>query len=83
MDLTQLANVGEFVGGVAVLVTLVYLVIPVRQGNIGPHQFLRRRSRTSSFDSQVANSSEIHHPPNTHAHHLGFRKGRSRAKDLP
>ena len=28
MDLTQLANLGEFIGGVAVLVTLVYLVAP-------------------------------------------------------
>ncbi len=27
MDLTQLANLGEFIGGVAVLVTLVYLAI--------------------------------------------------------
>jgi hypothetical protein len=25
MDLTQLANLGEFIGGVAVLVTLTYL----------------------------------------------------------
>ena len=33
MDLTQLANLGEFIGGVAVLVTLVYLVIQVRQGS--------------------------------------------------
>jgi len=33
MDLTQLANLGEFIGGVAVLVTLVYLVIQVRRGN--------------------------------------------------
>lgn len=32
MDLTQLANLGEFVGGVAVLVTLVYLALQVRQG---------------------------------------------------
>ena len=32
MDLTQLANLGEFVGGIAVLVTLVYLAIQVRQG---------------------------------------------------
>ncbi len=31
MDLTQLANLGEFIGGVAVLVTLVYLVLQVRQ----------------------------------------------------
>ena len=33
MNLTQLANLGEFIGGVAVLVTLIYLVIQVRQGN--------------------------------------------------
>ena len=31
MDLTQLANLGEFIGGVAVLVTLVYLAAQVRQ----------------------------------------------------
>ena len=29
MDLTQLANLGEFVGGVAVLATLVYLALQV------------------------------------------------------
>ena len=33
MDLAQLANLGEFIGGVAVLVTLVYLAVQVRQGN--------------------------------------------------
>ena len=33
MDLTQLANLGEFIGGVAVLVTLVYLAIQVSQTN--------------------------------------------------
>ncbi len=33
MDLTQLANLGEFIGGVAVLVTLIYLVTAVRQTN--------------------------------------------------
>jgi hypothetical protein len=31
MDLTQLANLGEFIGGVAVLVTLVYLAAQIRQ----------------------------------------------------
>ena len=31
MDLTQLANLGEFVGGVAVLVTLVYLAVQIRE----------------------------------------------------
>ena len=33
MDLTQLANLGEFIGGVAVLVTLGYLALQVRQSN--------------------------------------------------
>ena len=33
MDLTQLANLGEFIGGVAVLVTLIYLALQVRHGN--------------------------------------------------
>ncbi len=31
MKLTQLANLGEFIGGVAVLVTLVYLAVQVRR----------------------------------------------------
>ena len=34
MDLTQLANLGEFIGGVAVLVTLAYLAIQVRHGGL-------------------------------------------------
>jgi len=33
MDLTQLANLGEFIGGVAVLVTLGYLAVQVRHSN--------------------------------------------------
>ena len=31
MDLTQLANLGEFIGGLAVLVTLVYLTFQIKQ----------------------------------------------------
>ncbi len=34
MDLTQLANLGEFIGGVAVLVTLIYLAGQVRISNL-------------------------------------------------
>ncbi len=33
MDLAQLANLGEFIGGVAVLVTLIYLALQIRQSN--------------------------------------------------
>ena len=32
MDLATLANLGEFIGGIAVLVTLIYLAIQIRQG---------------------------------------------------
>ena len=32
MDFTQLANLGDFIGGVAVLVTLIYLAVQVKQG---------------------------------------------------
>ena len=48
MDLDQLANLGEFVGGVAVLVTLVYLAVQVRQGNA-----LERRNGDRAFVEQV------------------------------
>ncbi len=33
MDLSQLAQVGEFIGGIAVLVTLLYLAVQARQNN--------------------------------------------------
>ena len=32
MELGQLANLGEFIGGLAVLITLIYLAIQVKQG---------------------------------------------------
>ena len=46
MDLTQLANLGEFIGGVAVLVTLVYLSTQVKQSNfIWREQVVGRQRR--------------------------------------
>ena len=59
MDLTQLANLGEFIGGVAVLVTLVYLAVQVRQGNAN--------TRASARQNLIENWSQIqfdlgHHP---------------------
>ncbi len=36
MDLTQLANLGEFIGGVAVLVTLIYLAVQLRHPREDP-----------------------------------------------
>ena len=32
MELNQLANLGEFIGGIAVLITLIYLSVQVKQG---------------------------------------------------
>ncbi len=53
MDLGQLANLGEFIGGIAVLVTLVYLAVQVRQGNAMArsqvHQEASRRSTDLAF----------------------------------
>jgi hypothetical protein len=34
MDLSELANVAEIIGGLAVLITLIYLALQVRQGNL-------------------------------------------------
>ena len=47
MDLTQLANLGEFIGGVAVLVTLVYLALQVRS----TQRQLNDQSLTSAFQT--------------------------------
>ncbi len=43
MDLTQLANLGEFIGGVAVLVTLIYLAIQLRRARPGLPQLRQQR----------------------------------------
>jgi hypothetical protein len=49
MDLTQLANLGEFIGGVAVLVTLIYLAVQVRQGTqLARTQIHQEASRAST-----------------------------------
>ncbi len=47
MDLTQLANLGEFIGGVAVLVTLIYLAFQVRQAN----RVIRAEAESGSIQS--------------------------------
>ena len=55
MDLTQLANLGEFIGGVAVLGTLIYLVIQVRQGNAN----MRVASRQTLLDTMYNYTFQI------------------------
>ena len=47
MDLTQLANLGEFIGGVAVLVTLIYLAVQFGQAK---EMMRMESSRTTSKD---------------------------------
>ncbi len=53
MDLTQLANLGEFIGGVAVLVTLVYLAVQTRQARAAAEQ----TARFAAEEHLVANVS--------------------------
>ena len=60
MDLHQLANLGEFIGGIAVLVTLIYLVLQVRQGNSNARASARQTlidTMTVSVVSSVVSSS--------------------------
>ena len=55
MDLTQLANLGEFIGGVAVLVTLVYLAAQVRSSN----RTIRAEAQSGSIESFAASNMEL------------------------
>ncbi|MFT4562962.1 MAG: hypothetical protein ACI9BW_002713 [Gammaproteobacteria bacterium] len=59
MDLTQLANLGEFIGGVAVLVTLIYLAVELRRS--------RATSQAASVDALAAGlnaiNSELYNNP--------------------
>ena len=60
MDLSQLANLGEFIGGVAVLVTLIYLGTQVKQSNfIWREQVLRESTRASTEMMGRATTEEL------------------------
>ena len=60
MDLTQLANLGEFIGGVAVLLTLIYLAAQVRQGNrLARAQVRQETARVSSELAAQADSESM------------------------
>lgn len=63
MDLTQLANLGEFIGGVAVLVTLVYLAVQVRQGSVLVRVNAQREMNASlsAFLGGIAKDRDLHH----------------------
>jgi hypothetical protein len=52
MSLAQLANLGEFVGGLAVLVTLIYLAVQVRQSTD-----LAQGTRAAGSDERLSGQS--------------------------
>ena len=61
MDLTQLANLGEFIGGIAVLATLMYLALEVRRGraNAEAASVDALASGWNSINSVVINNREL------------------------
>ncbi|NNL86772.1 MAG: hypothetical protein HKP27_14015 [Myxococcales bacterium] len=70
MDLTQLANLGEFIGGIAVLVTLVYLAVQARQAN----QMSRLAAADKLSDSLIEICREsLHHTDLFLAGAAGYR----------
>lgn len=56
MDLATLANLGEFVGGLVVMVSLVYLAHQVRQNTLSlrTENYARILDRMSKIQSQIA-----------------------------
>ncbi len=51
MTLTELANIGEFVGGIAVIFSVAYLALQIRQNT--------RSVRSASFQSLVDSFSQV------------------------
>ncbi len=54
MDLTQLANLGEFVGGIAVLVTLIYLALQTRQTRAAAQESARLAAVEGTYASTMS-----------------------------
>lgn len=61
MDLDTLANIGEFVGGVFVIVTLIYLAYQVRQNtkSLRIENYARVLERMSTLQSRIAAEPEL------------------------
>ena len=69
MALEDLGNLGEFIGGMAVIATLVYLAIQIRQNN----KLLRRSAeQTSRSDSTAAIALAAQSPENAAVYHKGL-----------
>lgn len=56
MDLQALANVGEFIGGIFVVVSLVYLAVQVRQNtrSLRTENYARALERISAMQAQMS-----------------------------
>jgi len=59
MSLSDLASIGSFVSGVAVMVTLVFLVLQMRQTNLN-QRALMQQGRSSRGSSTILKMSEPH-----------------------
>ena len=69
MTLEDLGNVGEFIGGLAVIATLVYLAVQIRQNT----KLLRRSAeQTSRSDSTAAIALAAQSPENAAVYHKGL-----------
>lgn len=63
MDLDTLAKLGEFIGGVFVVVSLIYLAYQVRQNtkSLRSDNYSRVLDRMSTLQSRVAADGELNH----------------------
>jgi hypothetical protein len=61
VDLETLANLGEFVGGIFVVVSLVYLALQVRQNteSLRAENYARVLERISAIQSQLSRESDL------------------------
>lgn len=63
MDLAALANLGEFIGGVFVVVSLIYLAYQVRQNtrSLRTENYARLLHSMSTLQSRLALDAELNH----------------------
>lgn len=61
MDLQSLANLGEFFGGVAVIISLAYLALQIRQNtrSVQTENYGRALDRVSAIQSQLSRDPEF------------------------
>ena len=60
-DLSQLANIGELVGGIAVLITLIYLAVQIRQNTntLKVTSFRNAKQEFNRLNMAIAQSAEL------------------------